>query len=222
MTEMTAGITRSPEAIDNTVWQILGQTYTLKHVSPDSMTWHAVFPPGTFVPPHIHPAQDEFIYVLTGRYDLFLDGKELVAEAGDLVRIGEDDPAGDEVLRQHRVRPLVDVPPPAVLPVREPLGGAPGVIDLVELHGARCLEPPQPEEERGEHQAYQDQPVKPIQPTRRLAVERIGWLAAQPGERAVAHAEAGDSAGDEPAGRPAADAADPRRRSWPVGRFRRR
>ena len=50
-------------------------------------SWHATFPSGTFVPPHIHPTQDEFIYMLEGRFDLLLDGKELTATAGDLVRL---------------------------------------------------------------------------------------------------------------------------------------
>jgi len=87
MIEMPAGITDSSEAFDGVVWEILGQTYTLKQVSTDSMAWHAKFPPGTFVPPHVHPTQDEFVYVLSGRYDLWLDGKEFVATAGDLVRM---------------------------------------------------------------------------------------------------------------------------------------
>ncbi len=85
MSPMTAGVTAAAEA--EAVWNILGQTYTLKQLSDNSMAWHALFPPGTFVPPHVHPTQDEFIYVLSGRYDLWLDGKELAAHAGDLVRL---------------------------------------------------------------------------------------------------------------------------------------
>ena len=33
------------------------------------------------MPPHIHPNQDEFIYVLEGRFDLVLDGQESRAPA---------------------------------------------------------------------------------------------------------------------------------------------
>lgn len=87
MTDMPPGITEAASAYDQAVWDILGQTYTLKQVSTNSMAWHAKFPPGTFVPPHVHPTQDEFVYVLSGRYDLWLDGKELSATAGDLVRM---------------------------------------------------------------------------------------------------------------------------------------
>jgi len=59
MTIMPAGVTPASEGFDNVVWSILGQTYTLKQQSADSLAWHAVFPDGTFVPPHIHPTQDE-------------------------------------------------------------------------------------------------------------------------------------------------------------------
>ena len=51
-------------------------------------------PPGTFVPPHIHPTQDEFIYVLENRFDLYLDGQHHVAKAGDLVRMPAGIPHG--------------------------------------------------------------------------------------------------------------------------------
>jgi uncharacterized cupin superfamily protein len=47
----------------------------------------ALYPPGTFVPPHIHPTQDEFIRVLDGELELFLDGQTLTAGAGDLIRL---------------------------------------------------------------------------------------------------------------------------------------
>jgi quercetin dioxygenase-like cupin family protein len=94
MTIMPAGITPASEGFDDVVWSILGQTYTLKQQSADSLAWHAVFPDGTFVPPHIHPTQDEFVYVLSGRYDLWLDGKDFVAKAGDLVRMPRGIPHG--------------------------------------------------------------------------------------------------------------------------------
>lgn len=94
MISMPAGITTAAEAFDGVVWSLLGQTYTLKQHSTDSMAWHAVFPTGTFVPPHVHPTQDEFIHVLSGRYDLWLDGKECVATPGDLVRMPKGVPHG--------------------------------------------------------------------------------------------------------------------------------
>ena len=51
-------------------------------------------PVGTFVPPHIHPKQDEFLYILEGRFDLILNGVETFAEPGDLVRLPMGIPHG--------------------------------------------------------------------------------------------------------------------------------
>ena len=83
----TADITRKNESLDSVAWNILGQVYTPKQVSEDSISWHAVFPEESFVPPHVHPHQDEYIYVLEGRIDLILDGKKQYANVGDLVRM---------------------------------------------------------------------------------------------------------------------------------------
>jgi quercetin dioxygenase-like cupin family protein len=94
MQATTAGITKAGTGIDGIVWNILGQTYVPKQVSESSFSWHATFPPGTFVPPHIHPTQDEFIYMLEGRFDLVIDGKEFVANAGDLIRLPREIPHG--------------------------------------------------------------------------------------------------------------------------------
>jgi len=50
--------------------------------------------PGTFVPPHIHPTQDEFIYMFEGRLDAVIDGRDFVATAGDLIRLPMNIPHG--------------------------------------------------------------------------------------------------------------------------------
>jgi mannose-6-phosphate isomerase-like protein (cupin superfamily) len=94
MKPLTAGVTRANEGIDAITWNILGQTYVPKTLSEDSFSWHATFPPGTFVPPHIHPSQDEFIYMLEGRLDLVLDGQESHALPGDLIRLPRNVPHG--------------------------------------------------------------------------------------------------------------------------------
>lgn len=98
----SAGVTRPPmlpgisrgAAAAGGAWHILGQTYTPLQSSEGSMAWHAVFPPGTFVPPHVHPTQDEFVYVLGGTYTFWLDGEESEASAGDLVRLAKGVPHG--------------------------------------------------------------------------------------------------------------------------------
>ncbi|WP_213029903.1 cupin domain-containing protein, partial [Acinetobacter baumannii] len=71
-----AGITRANEGMQGISWNILGQTYVPKQVTEHSFSWHATFPPDTFVPPHIHPDQDEYLYILEGKLDFFLDGAE--------------------------------------------------------------------------------------------------------------------------------------------------
>lgn len=94
MTRMPAGITPSDQAEDGVVWNILGQIYTLKQISEDSMAWHAEFPPGTSVPPHSHATQDEFIFVLTGEYTIWLEDAEQKAGPGDLVKLPRTIPHG--------------------------------------------------------------------------------------------------------------------------------
>ena len=94
MMQMTGGITKAGTGIDGIVWHILGQTYVPKQVSESSFSWHATFPPGTFVPPHIHPTQEEFIYMLEGRLDAVIDGKEFAATASDLIRLPMNIPHG--------------------------------------------------------------------------------------------------------------------------------
>ena len=68
-------------------WNILGQTYVPKNCTEHSFSWHATFPPGTFVPPHIHPDQDEYLYMLEGKLDFMLAGADAQATPGDLVRL---------------------------------------------------------------------------------------------------------------------------------------
>ena len=94
MQPMTAGITKAGTGIDGIVWSILGQTYVPKQLSENAFSWHATLPPGTFVPPHIHPTQDEFIYMLEGRMDCLLDGKEFQASSGDVIRLPMGEPHG--------------------------------------------------------------------------------------------------------------------------------
>ena len=94
MQTLTAGITKAGTGIEGISWNILGQTYVPKTLSESSFSWHATFPTGTFVPPHIHPTQDEFILVQEGVLDLKLDGVWVQAKAGDLVRMPRGIPHG--------------------------------------------------------------------------------------------------------------------------------
>ncbi|TMB83034.1 MAG: hypothetical protein E6J39_07485 [Chloroflexi bacterium] len=64
--------------------------------------------------------------------------------------------------------PLVDVAFPAVLPVGQPFRGGAGVVDLVEVHRARLIEPPQAVAEGDQHQGQHQQRVKAIEASRRV------------------------------------------------------
>jgi quercetin dioxygenase-like cupin family protein len=94
MTKLSAGVTRASEGLDGVIWNILGQTYTLKEESDAAMGWHALLPPGSFVPPHIHPIQDEFIYMIEGQLDLQLGEQKSSAGPGDLIRLPMNEPHG--------------------------------------------------------------------------------------------------------------------------------
>jgi len=84
---MDAGVAPSKNGLDGTVWNILGQTYTPMMHSENAMMWHAVLPPDTFVPPHIHSAQDEWIHVLTGNLEVDFGPDTHKAGPGDLIRM---------------------------------------------------------------------------------------------------------------------------------------
>lgn len=94
MKKMPPGVMEAGRGMDDISWNILGQTYVPKQLCDDSFSWHAFMPAGTFVPPHIHPEQDEFIYMLEGKLDLVLDGDEDYAEPGDLIRLPRGIPHG--------------------------------------------------------------------------------------------------------------------------------
>jgi len=108
---MAAGLTRAGDGIDNIAWNILGQTYVPKQLTEACFSWHATLPPGTMVPPHIHPTQDEFIYMLEGALDLVLDGDAAEAEPGDLVRLPRGIPHGIFSKRDRAVKCLFWVTP---------------------------------------------------------------------------------------------------------------
>ncbi len=107
----TAGITWAGEGLDGIVWNILGQTYKPVQHCAESFAFDTLFPPGTFVPPHIHPTQHEYIRVLEGTFDLMLGGSELTASAGDLIRMPMGIPHGIWNKTGSNVRALFWVSP---------------------------------------------------------------------------------------------------------------
>lgn len=107
----TAGITRAATGIDGISWSILGQTYVPKQLTDNSFAWHATLPAGTFVPPHIHPTQDEYVYMFEGRLDIVIDGRDFAATAGDLVRMPMGIPHGIFNKSDHTAKCLFWVTP---------------------------------------------------------------------------------------------------------------
>ncbi len=145
-TPMTAGVTPSGSSLDGVVWNILGQTYKPLQRTDSSMAWHAVLPPGTFVPPHIHPTQEELIYMLGGRFDLLLDGQPGNAVAGDLIRLPRGVPHGLFNNSQADVICLFWVAPTRMLwELFEKIDGVPDPAEVVRLaaqHEVHFLPPP--------------------------------------------------------------------------------
>jgi len=89
---MDLGITPSDGFVGERAWNVVGHTYTPKLHSPDAFIWHAHIPAETFVPPHVHPTQDEWIYMLSGALEIEFGHDEASvtaypATAGDLVRM---------------------------------------------------------------------------------------------------------------------------------------
>ncbi len=98
MPALSAGITPPGQGDRDTVWNILGQTYYLKEVCDTSFAFEVVGEPGTFVPAHIHPTQDEFIYLIEGEMELTLDGRPHGLTTGGLARM----PMGVRITKKER------------------------------------------------------------------------------------------------------------------------
>jgi len=84
---MDAGITAAADGLEGLAWNVVGHTYTPKLLSENAMIWHAIIPDGTFVPPHIHPKQDEWIVMLTGNLEVEFGADVHKAGPGDTVRM---------------------------------------------------------------------------------------------------------------------------------------
>lgn len=144
--QLTAMVRKANSGIDDISWNILGQTYVPKSLGPSSFSWHATFPPGTFVPPHIHHTQDEFIYVLEGTLDLFLDGADSKAGPGDLVCMPQGIAHGIFNKSEQPAKCLFWVSPTAMLwELFQKIDKVPDpeeVVRLAALHEITFLPPP--------------------------------------------------------------------------------
>ena len=91
---LTKGVTKASDGIDGIAWNVVGHTYTPKLLSENAFIWHAVIPADTFVPPHIHPLQDEWIYVLEGELEIEFGPNKETAGPGDTVRMPKGEAHG--------------------------------------------------------------------------------------------------------------------------------
>ena len=91
---MDKGVTKASEGINGQSWNVVGQTYVPKLLSTDAFVWDATLPADTFVPPHIHPTQDEWIIVLEGNLEIEFLGDVHKAGPGDTVRMPKGEAHG--------------------------------------------------------------------------------------------------------------------------------
>ena len=78
-------ILRGTKPLGGMVWNVLGQIYIPKKLDDERFWWEGIIPEETFIPPHSHSTQDEFLYLVEGELDMLLDGEETHAKAGDII-----------------------------------------------------------------------------------------------------------------------------------------
>lgn len=73
--------------LNDVVWNVVGQTYRPQILTENVFYWRGVAPADTFVPPHIHPTQDEWLTVLDGELEVEFPESEthVVLKKGDTV-----------------------------------------------------------------------------------------------------------------------------------------
>ena len=87
MIATTIGITKAGTGLEGIAWNVVGHLYRPVFCSDDAFVWSAVIPAGTFVPPHIHPLQDEWLTLLSGEMDVEIGDAKLTAGKGDTIRL---------------------------------------------------------------------------------------------------------------------------------------
>ena len=84
---MDKGVTKASDGLNGHSWNVVGHTYVPKLHTDEAFVWHATLPADTFVPPHIHPHQDEWIYVIEGALEVEFMQDVHKASAGDTIRM---------------------------------------------------------------------------------------------------------------------------------------
>ena len=91
---MSKGVTGTNEGLDGMSWNVVGHVYVPKIYSDDILVWHATIPADTFVPPHIHPTQDEWIVMLEGDLEIEFGDELKKAGPGDSISMPRNEPHG--------------------------------------------------------------------------------------------------------------------------------
>lgn len=78
-------IVNEAKPVGGMVWNVMGQIYIPKQVDEKTIWWEAIMPEESYIPPHSHSTQDEFLYITEGELQMILDGKEFVAGAGEVL-----------------------------------------------------------------------------------------------------------------------------------------
>jgi mannose-6-phosphate isomerase-like protein (cupin superfamily) len=87
-------VTHTTDGLDGVAWNVLGQVYIPKEVTDDRFTWLAVFPEETFVPPHTHATQDEFLLPLDGVIEVVIGGRRSLVQQGQVGHLPRGVPHG--------------------------------------------------------------------------------------------------------------------------------
>ena len=144
--DVKPGVMAASDGIDGIAWDVLGQTYVPKSHNADLFLWHATLPPGTFVPPHVHPAQDEFLHIVEGRLEFWLDGAETSGGPGDVVRLVRGIPHGIFNRSGGTVRTLFGVAPSrslwALFAAIDRVADPAEVVRIAAEHEVHFLPPP--------------------------------------------------------------------------------
>jgi mannose-6-phosphate isomerase-like protein (cupin superfamily) len=78
-------VVNNTSRIGDMVWNVMGQIYIPKKLDEDCFWWEAIMPAESFIPPHTHSGQDEFLYILEGELDMLIDGREIHAKAKEVL-----------------------------------------------------------------------------------------------------------------------------------------
>ena len=109
--DASSGAVRAKAGVDGQAWNILDQIYIPMAVTQTSFIWDATLPADSFVPRHVHPNQDEFIYILEGELELVLDQEDVKIGRGDMVTMPMNVPHSIHNRSGKQVRAIFSVSP---------------------------------------------------------------------------------------------------------------